>query len=223
MVNKVILMNDNINVAFDILLDGLDTILIDLFQRSEQLNNKDIFSQANKFTTEIDSIREIQAKLLALREEWSQINLSTPSEELKQISISDQKPTYPLKPGLRTPNRAFQLPLLVALIQLGGSGTVQAILDRVHQMMKDQLNEFDYQSLPSDPKSVRWENTVRWARNRLVEEGHLASNSPHGIWEITEAGRKHVQNISPDMDSGMGETESEYYAEQFDFKDEEAY
>ena len=214
-------MNDKINFAFDILFDGLHTILIDLFRRSEQLNNKEIFTQSNKVTIQIDAIREMQAKLLALREEWSQIDLSTPSEDLKQISISDQKPTYPLKPGMRTPNRAFHLPLLVALSQLGGSGTVQAILDRVHQMMKDQLNEFDYQSLPSDPNSVRWENTVRWVRNQLVEEGHLASNSPHGIWEITEAGRKHVRDISPDIDLETSDTESEYYAEQFDFKDED--
>ena len=56
--------------------------------------------------------------------------------------------------------------------------------------MKDILNKYDYEPLPSNPKKKRWENTAQWARQTMVYEGLLASNSPRGIWEITEKGRR---------------------------------
>jgi len=37
----------------------------------------------------------------------------------------------------------------------------------------------------------RWVNTARWARQKMVEKGLLAKDSPWGIWEITEKGRKY--------------------------------
>ena len=81
------------------------------------------------------------------------------------------------------------LPILQALVQLGGSGRVIEVLDRVERMMKEQLNKYVYESLPSNPKELRWRNNAQWARLNLVQAGYLASDSPRGIWEISEAGR----------------------------------
>ncbi len=97
--------------------------------------------------------------------------------------------TTSLKQGLRTPNKAFKLPILQAVVQLGGSGRVDEVLGRVETLMKDQLNNYDYQPMPSDLRIIRWRNNAAWARFDLVHEGYLASDSPRGVWEITEAGR----------------------------------
>ncbi|MGC8769605.1 winged helix-turn-helix domain-containing protein, partial [Calditerrivibrio sp.] len=78
--------------------------------------------------------------------------------------------------------------ILESLIELGGKAKVESVLNLVHMKMKNTLNEYDYQSLSSGSK--RWKNTAQWARNTMVNEGLLASNSPWGIWEITEKGRK---------------------------------
>ena len=63
------------------------------------------------------------------------------------------------------------------------------VLKLVHDKMNNILNEYDYKSLPSDPNQKRWENTAQWTRNSMVIEGLLSSDSPRGIWELTERGR----------------------------------
>jgi hypothetical protein len=69
---------------------------------------------------------------------------------------------------------------------------VQEVLKIVEEMMADQLNKYDYQSIPSNPKIIRWENNAQWARVKLIEQRYMASDSPRGIWEITDAGRERV-------------------------------
>jgi hypothetical protein len=43
--------------------------------------------------------------------------------------------------------------------------------------------------LASDPDMPRWRNSAQWARNTMRQEGLLKEDSPHGTWEITDAGR----------------------------------
>ncbi|WP_052297133.1 winged helix-turn-helix domain-containing protein [Marinithermus hydrothermalis] len=103
---------------------------------------------------------------------------------------SKRKTRDRLSRGLRTPENAFRQPILEALVELGGSAPVNDVLERVQQKMAHVLNEYDYQPLPSDPRSARWRNTAQWCRNALVREGLMKSDSPYGIWEISEQGRE---------------------------------
>jgi restriction system protein len=64
------------------------------------------------------------------------------------------------------------------------------ILTGIEQLMKSVLKPVDYEPLPSQPDSPRWRNTAQWERDTMVKEGLLKSNSPRGVWEITEAGRQ---------------------------------
>ncbi|MCK4316500.1 MAG: winged helix-turn-helix domain-containing protein [Anaerolineae bacterium] len=59
--------------------------------------------------------------------------------------------------------------------------------------MKNQLNEYDRSPLPSTPDSPRWRNTAQWARNGMVKEGLMASDSPRRIWEITDEGEQWLE------------------------------
>ena len=43
--------------------------------------------------------------------------------------------------------------------------------------------------LASDSDMPRRRNSAQWARNTMRQEGLLKDDSPHGTWEITEAGR----------------------------------
>lgn len=79
----------------------------------------------------------------------------------------------------------------------GGTGRQRVsgeVLSRVEQKMKDVLNEYDREPLPSDPRAVRWRNTAQWCRNTLVREGLMKDDSPYGIWEISEQGHKWLTN-----------------------------
>ncbi len=94
-----------------------------------------------------------------------------------------------LAKGLRTPEDAFRLPILRALVQLGGSGKMQAVLDLVHEEMAPQLNHHDYEPIPSNPNLPRWQNSTQWCRAKLIRDGALRSDSARGLWEISNEGR----------------------------------
>jgi hypothetical protein len=103
-----------------------------------------------------------------------------------------------LQRGLRTPEEEYRLPILQALVQLGGKSTPNKILDQVGEIMRDTLNQYDKEHLTSTPSLARWRNTAHWTRNSLVNEGLLSKDSPKGIWEITEAGRQAISTPAPD-------------------------
>ena len=85
---------------------------------------------------------------------------------------------------------AFRRPILEVLVDLGGSAPVGEVLERVGIKMKSVLNQYDREPLLSDPCSVHWKNTTQWCRNTLVREGLMKNDSPHGVWEISDVGRK---------------------------------
>jgi len=69
-------------------------------------------------------------------------------------------------------------------------------LNLVEKKMKGKLTKYDFEPLPSVPKSIRWRNTAQWCRNTLVREGLMKADSPYGIWEISDLGRKVLQGES---------------------------
>jgi len=89
-----------------------------------------------------------------------------------------------------TLGKEYEIPLLEALIDLGGEGKVWEIYERVEKKMK--LKEVDHEILPSG-KAVRWKNNVQWARQRLKERGLLDKTAPPRVWRITEEGREYYQ------------------------------
>lgn len=87
---------------------------------------------------------------------------------------------------------SYRLPILRALVELGGSALVSRVLDRVYEMVAAELKEVDLELL-SDGRTVHWRNAAQWERARMVDDGLLVSGSPRGIWEITEAGRAYLR------------------------------
>ncbi|HOM67450.1 MAG: hypothetical protein BWX85_00803 [Chloroflexi bacterium ADurb.Bin120] len=183
-------MNDrDVMPAFDMLMEELDAIVTHLNQQGAQLMQAKEYAQAREVIVKAEAVLAFQAKVKALQEEWVRLSVSSSKKTPRKKQPGQRVMTTMLKQGLRTPNEAFMLPILQALVQLGGSGRVIEVLDRVERMMKEQLNKYDYESLPSNPKELRWRNNAQWARLNLVQAGYLASDSPRGIWEISEAGR----------------------------------
>ncbi|GAH71614.1 unnamed protein product [marine sediment metagenome] len=97
-----------------------------------------------------------------------------------------------LRKGQKTPQQAYRHPILEALNELGGSASVGDVLEVVEKKMKPLLIEVDYQKLPSGV-DIRWRNTAMWERFNLVKEGLLKSESPDGIWELSDKGAKEIE------------------------------
>lgn len=99
-----------------------------------------------------------------------------------------------MKKGKIAPQKAYYIPILEALIELGGKGKLKEVEEKVEKKMKKILTSLDYEPLHSDGKTIRWRNRTEWARNALVNElGYLKKDSPWGIWEISEKGRKYYK------------------------------
>jgi len=113
-----------------------------------------------------------------------------PSKMTERVTPTE-KPTIK---GEITSQSEYTLPILESLIEMGGGGKVQDILDRVFDKMKQKLKEKDLEKVPSGT-DIRWKNIARWERQNLIEKGYLKKDSPRGVWEITGSGRKFYENI----------------------------
>ena len=77
-------------------------------------------------------------------------------------------------------------PLLKSLKDLGGSGAVNEIEERVSQILdlnEDAINEIHRES------TTKLTYRLAWARNYLKRYG-LLENSSRGVWALTELGQK---------------------------------
>jgi len=106
-------------------------------------------------------------------------------------SKGEIKPRPP-PPGEITPQSEYAIPILASLIQMGGSGRVRDVLDKVYEKMKDQFTPADLEKLPSG-RAIRWKYRAMWVRMKLKTDGYLKADSPRGIWEISEKGRDYVE------------------------------
>lgn len=98
--------------------------------------------------------------------------------------------------GSLLPEAQYELPLLEALVELGGSAPTSEVVDRLGKTLDDKLTEGDRETLSSG--EVRWKNRVQFVRLGLIKGGHMMKDSPRGVWEITDAGR---QRVAADADA----------------------
>ena len=94
--------------------------------------------------------------------------------------------------GEGTERQAYRVPILRALIALGGRAPIRQVLERVEQRLRNSLTPADLEELPSGQR-LRWQENAEWERFHMVREGLLSSGSPRGIWEITEEGRRFLE------------------------------
>jgi len=84
----------------------------------------------------------------------------------------------------KLPQRAFRMPLLQVLFELGGSAAVKDVRKAMLPKMEGRLSPGDHVKVSSgDP---RWWNAVCWERNELVKMGILRDDSERGIWALNE-------------------------------------
>ena len=174
---------DEVIRAFDIVLEEVEDAIEELNQAGAKAFQKGDYDRARKLMDQGSQLTTFREKVNELQKEWGSI-------ARKRKRKGDEKPLKRLERGLRTREDAFRIPILQALVQMNGSAEMSKVLDKVGELMQDQLNEYDRSPLPSTPDSPRWRNTAQWARNAMVKEGLLASDSPRGTWEITKQGRQ---------------------------------
>jgi hypothetical protein len=84
----------------------------------------------------------------------------------------------------------YELPLLRALVDAGGSAPSRDIVDAVGKQLDGRLRDIDREPLKSG--AIRWENRIQFVRLKLIERGWMEKDTPRGIWAISDEGRKQL-------------------------------
>ncbi len=177
---------NEVNTAFEILLEEIELVANQLNEDGAQAFKEGDYDGARRAIEEATRLAEFREKVKALQKEWASLLAKRPQRPKKaERAVKSRLPR-----GLRTPEDVFRRPILEALVELGGKASIGEVLDRVERKMKGKLTQYDLEPLPSDPRSIRWRNTAQWCRNTLVREGLMKQDSPHGIWEISDQGRR---------------------------------
>lgn len=174
----------NTQSAFETLLTPLRQAIKDAQEQGKQAFEQDRFGEAAEFSKRC---QELQAQIKSLEEmqgKWREV-------------VSAEPPVkHPLPPprqraprGAKTPEAAYRMPILQALVEMGGRASATQVLDRVGEILQPVLNEIDRQIL-TNGRAIRWRNAAQWARHRMVEEDLVRLETSNGSWEITAQGRQ---------------------------------
>ncbi|MCI0529817.1 MAG: restriction endonuclease [Nitrospira sp.] len=79
-------------------------------------------------------------------------------------------------------------PLLRAVKELGGSGTIEEIENRVADLMSLSSEQLEVLQDPNRPGRTKFQYRLAWARTYLRRYGVL-ENSARGVWAVTALGR----------------------------------
>ncbi len=187
--------NNPINVAsaFELLLEEIEAEIEFTNRIGAQAFESRDYRRAEEALKHAERLNSFRDKVVDLRKEWETLSIAAEQAEDDETRQARQN-SNPLRQGLSTPRHAYYEPILQALVEFGGSAPMRQVLDRVYELMQNVLKDGDLQPLRSTPGRPRWRNAVRWARYSMVKEKLLKSDSPRGIWEISEAGRVWLNN-----------------------------
>ncbi len=179
---------NEVNSAFEILLEEIENVVEGLNQEGEKAFKKQDYDKAKMVIEDASRLITFREKVKDLQKEWRRIFTGKIPRRARR-----RRGYQKLKKGLRTPEEGFRIPILKTLVELGGKAKMNSVLKGVFEKMKDELNKYDMETLPSNPTQKRWMNTAQWCRNTMINEGLLASDSPRGIWKITTEGKRSLK------------------------------
>jgi len=192
--------DDEVTVAFDMVLEAVESAIAAINSRGAEAFRGGKHDSVRELTSRAEQMIEFRSRVYAMRREWPSVSamfLSVGASGSRASDTSRQareekgrKAPQRLQRGLRTPQEEFRLPILQALVDLGGHGPMDKVLESVGLRMQARLNTHDLQAVKSNPKQIRWRTSAKFERYEMVKDGLLSGDSNRGIWEITAAGRE---------------------------------
>ena len=179
-----------VGAAFEMLLEEIEGIIEDVNQAGAKAFQQGKLDEAEQVLDHARVLTGLRQQVASLGKQWDSLYSGQTEEVKAKVSRRD---LGKVKRGMRTREEAYYVPILRALDEMGGTGTIGDVLVRVHDLMKGVLKPVDHEPLRSYPKTIRWRNAAQWARNVMVNEGLLKSDSPRGVWEITDKGRAFLE------------------------------
>lgn len=191
------MINKEVIPAFEMLLDELEAIIPELNKNGKLLLDEKKYDEAHSLINKAQAVVAFQSKVRNLRDEWVNMNVpptkSLPKRRIRRAPKKGSRTVGPrLEEGKRTKNEDFHIPILQVLVKNGGSTTYSDLIEELTKDMAATLNKFDWEVLP-DGRTVRWKNNVGWAKKPLKDAGLISTTAPDGVWEITDAGKRMLE------------------------------
>ncbi len=115
-----------------------------------------------------------------------------PSPEARKTkSPKPTRKTQRAQRGTLLPESDYELPILQALKEKGGSAPASHVIERVGELLADSLTPADNEILESG--LIRWKSRTQFVRLRLAQRGDMVTGSPRGVWEISPQGLKRLE------------------------------
>lgn len=94
-----------------------------------------------------------------------------------------------------TPWEHFRQPILEVLVQEGGSARNWQVFEYLEEHM--DLTESDIEPHVADSRETMWQHTCRVAAKKMRDGslGYLKPTTVQGVWTITAAGRRSLENL----------------------------
>lgn len=182
-------MNERVKQALESCIAELESILSEIKMGIKRAVDEEDTDRIDELNREAKSVKRVIEQVQQIAAGASMP--STPIRTAKSPARSRQR-------GKRqprgTPEGAYRVPILEALVELGGQAPVSEILERVYEKLRGQFQPSDLEFVPSGQEE-RWRNTAKWARADLKTQGYIASDTPKGIWAITDAGRRYLESL----------------------------
>lgn len=99
----------------------------------------------------------------------------------------------------------YEIPLLQALVELGGKAKPADVYPVVERIMGLNPNDFPEEYEEYKSHAVKWRNKTAWAREYLKRKQQL-DGSERGMWKITDIGKERLDNYlktQKDPDEGL--------------------
>lgn len=185
--------SDKVSAAIELLLDELEKVSQALDKTGSDAFRAREYERARELATLARKATELRSEVVHLKSEFKRLLDGIASVFGGKHEL--QGGSKETRTGIHMQESDFVLPILEALVELGGSASVAEVLQRVYEKVKDRLTEHDLQPLRSNPLEPRWRKNAQWCRYRMVRSGLLKRDSPVGIWEISEKGRAELARL----------------------------
>jgi restriction system protein len=196
---KDLMLSEDIQNSFITLIKQLDEILPGLNQQASRLIEEQRYPEAGELISKAEKVVSLQTQIKTLQDAWHSLGVSA-IESALLTEVDSQKEMQTLQKQFRaepySSYKEFRMPILQALVNLGGRATRQRVLMELEKIMADQLTENDWHTQPSNRKKIRWHNIASNARTHLYNEGLIMVDVKQGVWEITPEGRKVLEMSS---------------------------
>ena len=110
---------------------------------------------------------------------------------LKEQNGRENNPRRTTKPrgkrsrSPRTDKKILRENIIKALRTLGNRARVSDVFDEMERQLAGKLLPGDL-AVRQDGKTIVWRNNAQWERLRMTRDGTLCSDSPNGIWELSD-------------------------------------